>query len=88
MAGNKNIVRYNGQCPVCGSADGTIIKSADGKYRNMCRVMGCPAFYKPAPFDGYSEQEEAANPFESELFKDGMTVGQYLRGRSCEVVSA
>lgn len=39
---------YDGKCPICGSTDGMIGKGHDGKFRNMCRVMGCPAFYIPA----------------------------------------
>ena len=79
---DKTVVGFNGVCPICGSSDGMIVKSADGRFRNMCRVMGCPAFYRVAPTDGYSTQEEAANPFESELFKDGITGEEYLKGRN------
>ena len=78
----SSVVGYNGKCPICGSADGMIQKGTDGRFRNICRVMGCPAFYRPAPYDGYEAKDEAANPFESSLFAvDGMTVKQYLHGR-------
>lgn len=73
-------VRYDGVCPLCGSRDGTEIKGKDGKFRNLCRVMGCPAMYKPLPLAGYSSAEDAANPFESDIIKAGMTVSQYLGG--------
>lgn len=47
---DSNIVRYDGVCPICGSQDGMVVKGKDGKYRNICRVMGCDAMYKPTPF--------------------------------------
>lgn len=77
-----NIMGYDGVCPVCGSKDGMIVHASkgDGKYRNMCRVMGCPAFYMPSPIVGFDTVEDCRNPFESALFKAGpMTVGQYCR---------
>lgn len=74
-------VRYDGVCPLCGSRDGTVIKGKDGRYRNMCRVMGCPAMYKPLPIVGYSSAENAADPFESDIIKEGMTVSEYLTGK-------
>lgn len=36
--------------------------------------------YKPLPLAGYSSAEDAANPFESDILKAGMTVSQYLGG--------
>lgn len=78
------IVGYNGQCPLCGSADGMIQRGSDGRFRNICRVMGCKAYYRPAPFDGYDTQEDAANPFESALLKEGINVWQYLHGKDSE----
>lgn len=62
----KNLVGYDGKCPLCGSIDGTIIQGNDGKYRNMCRVMGCPAFYFPAPAVGFDTADDCRNPFETE----------------------
>ena len=77
-----SLVGYNGVCPICSSADGTIVQNKDGRYRNICRRFGCPAFYRPAPFDGYSKQEDAVSPFDSDLFngREGVTVDQYMNG--------
>ena len=44
----------------------------------MCRVMGCPAMYKPLPPVGYDSAEDAHNPFESAVIKKGMMVSEYL----------
>lgn len=62
-------IGYNGVCPLCGSVDGMIVKGADGRFRNICRVMGCPAFYQPAPFEGYTTEDDARNPYDSDLIK-------------------
>lgn len=76
-----SVVGYNGVCPLCGSMDGMIVKGADGLFRNICRVMGCPAFYLPAPFEGYTTKDDAQNPSESNLIQDGTcTIGRYLKG--------
>lgn len=74
----KGAVDYDGKCPLCGSSDGTIIRGADGKYRNMCRVMGCPAFYLPAPAVGFDSPDDCRNPFETEYVKKGVLVSEYL----------
>ena len=71
-------VRYDGVCPICGSRDGMIIQSGDGKYRNLCRVMGCPAMYLPAPLVGFDKIEDCQNPFDSELITNGITIGEYI----------
>lgn len=75
---NEIFVRFDGVCPLCGSRDGTVVKGEDGRYRNMCRVMGCPAMYKPLPPVGYDSAEDAHNPFESAVIKKGMLVSEYL----------
>ena len=81
MAENAPIVGYDGKCPLCGSFDGTIVRESDGKFRNICRVMGCPAFYRPAPFEGHSSIDDVRNPEASELIKNGdCTIGRYLNG--------
>ena len=77
----SNIVRYDGVCPICGSQDGMVIKGADGKYRNICRVMGCPAMYRSAPFAGFDSPDEAVNPWETALVKSEITVGEYITGK-------
>lgn len=71
-------VGYDGVCPLCGSIDGTIIQGADGKYRNMCRVMGCLAFYRPAPAVGFDNPDDCRDPFNTEYVKKGVTGGEYL----------
>lgn len=80
---DSNIVRYDGVCPICGSQDGMVVKGKDGKYRNICRVMGCDAMYKPTPFVGYDKPEDAANPWDTDLVRNGITIGEYLTGK-CE----
>lgn len=71
-------VGYDGKCPLCGSSDGTIIQGPDGKYRNLCRVMGCPGFYRPAPAVGFDKADDCRNPFETEYVKNGVRVSEYL----------
>lgn len=81
MSEEKKIVDYNGVCPICGSMDGMIIHGTDGKYRTMCRVMGCPAWYKPSPRVGFTSEDDCRNPFDSEYLKDAeMTVAEYVLG--------
>jgi hypothetical protein len=58
MSEERTFAGYDGKCPVCGSGDGTIIQGADGKYRNLCRVMGCPLFYHPAPAVGFDTADD------------------------------
>lgn len=70
------IVSYDGRCPLCGSADGSIVRGVDGKYRNICRAMGCPAGFWPAPRKGYDTIEEARDP---EVPAD-YSVERYLNG--------
>lgn len=77
-------VGYDGKCPLCGSTDGTILQGADGRYRNMCRVMGCPAFYRPTPAVGFDSADDCRNPFESEYVKRGVRVSEYLNGEKKE----
>ena len=74
----KSIEGYDGKCPLCGSIDGTIVQGADGKYRNTCRVMGCPAFYLPCPRVGFDTADDCRNPFETEYIKSGARVSDYL----------
>lgn len=74
----KGAVGYDGECPLCGSCDGIIVQGTDGKYRNMCRVRGCPAFYTPAPAVGFDTADDCRNPFESEYLKKGVRVSEYL----------
>lgn len=82
---NKNPVGYDGVCPVCGSVDGMIIFGNDGKYRTMCRVMGCPAMYRPCPIIGFDAIEDCRNPFDSEYLKDGtVRVEEYVSGKNAE----
>ena len=75
---------YDGKCPICGSTDGMIGKGHDGKFRNMCRVMGCPAFYRPAPAVGFDTIEECRDPWSSTYLKDRETMSayEYLTGQS------
>lgn len=81
MENNVEVVGYNGKCVLCGSSDGMIQKGQDGKYRNICRVMGCKAFYRPAPYDGYDFQNDVSNPFETKLIDEEIkTVHGYLFG--------
>ena len=78
----NNFAGHDGRCPVCGSGDGTIIKGADGRFRNMCRVMGCPLFYCPAPAIGFDTADDCRDPFETEYLKAGtVTVEEYKTGR-------
>jgi len=71
-------MEYNGICPICGSQDGTIIQGADGKYRNICRVMRCPAMYIPTPYIGFDKIEDCQNPFETDLIANGITIEEYI----------
>ena len=64
------IVAYNGVCPLCGSRDGTV-KEVDGRFRVMCRMMGCKAMYRPCPAEGYPKIEDTTDPWSSDLMKDG-----------------
>lgn len=80
MAQTTEIVSYVGVCPLCGSQDGMVQKGEDGRYRNICRVLGCKAYYRPAPFDGYDTQKDAENPFDSPLLLSGCTGMRYLYG--------
>ena len=85
MGNNKTAVAFDGVCPVCGSIDGTIIHGKDGKYRTMCRVMGCPAWYKPCPVIGFDTEGDCRNPFDSEYLKDGtVSVEEYVSGKITE----
>lgn len=67
----SEIVGYDGACPICYSGDGTIIKGEDGRFRNMCRVMGCPAMYVHAPAVGFDTAEDCRNPFDTDYLKSG-----------------
>lgn len=81
----SKVIGYNGLCPICGSGDGMIQEGYDGKIRNVCRFMGCPAMYKPAPFEGYNDVKFAIDPFSSELLSKGdCTVEKYLYGEKNE----
>lgn len=82
---SSNIVGYDGKCCLCGSGDGTIIKGSDGRYRNMCRVFGCKAWYLHCPATGFDTIEEVRNPFDSNLIKRGCTNGFYLYGKTKSV---
>lgn len=75
-------VRYDGTCPLCGSGDGTIVKGADGRFRNICRVLNCSAHYIPAPAVGWDTDEIAHNPWGQPLLTKGITVGEYIRGEA------
>lgn len=76
------ITGYDGVCPICGSRDGTIIFGQDGRYRNICRVMGCPAMYCPSPAVGFDSADDCRNPFETEYLKSGeVTVENYIYGK-------
>lgn len=81
---SKDIIGYTGVCPICGSQDGMIIKCADNKYRNMCRVISCPAMYHPTPFIGFDTQKDCENPFDSELLQNEITVYRYIYGKEKE----
>lgn len=79
------IVDFDGVCPVCCSIDGMIIRGKDGKYRTMCRVMGCYARYKPCPIIGFDSIEDCRNPFDSKYLKDGtVSVEEYVSGKNTE----
>ena len=83
MKGTTNIMGYDGVCPVCGSTDGMIVHASkgDGKYRNMCRRIDCPAFYMPAPIVGFDNVKDCRDPWESDYFKNNaVTVAMYCRG--------
>lgn len=75
------IVNYNGVCPICGSIDGTIVLCEDGRYRNMCRVMGCPAHYQHAPYVGFDTEDDCRHPFDTDYLKsENVTIGEYITG--------
>lgn len=74
------IVAYDGQCAVCGTFDGMVQRGSDGRFRVICRRMGCPAYYLPSPHEGYPRIEDTVAPFDSELLSHGCTVERYLRG--------
>ena len=81
MENEKEFAGYDGKCPICGSGDGLIIEGKDGRFRNMCRVMGCPLWYKLAPAVGFDTEDDCRNPFETEYLKHGtVTVGEYMAG--------
>lgn len=85
MEDKKTALGFDGVCPVCGSIDGMIIHGNDGKYRTMCRVMGCAAWYKPCPQIGFDTEEDCRNPFDSEYLKDGtVSVAEYVLGKKME----
>lgn len=76
---NTNVVGFDGVCPLCGSSDGMIIRGNDGRYRNMCRVMGCSAWYIPSPVVGFEKENDCRDPFESEYLKtETITIGDYI----------
>lgn len=82
---HKKPAGYEGKCPLCGSGDGTIIEGPDGRFRNICRVRGCPLWYKPAPAVGFDTADDCRNPFETEYLKHGtVTVGEYMTGKKEE----
>ena len=79
MPNENSPIDYDGHCIFCGSEDGTIVKGPDGKYRNMCRYMGCPVFYRAVPVFGFDTVEECRDPANSPAVKGvEMTVGQYI----------
>lgn len=81
MENEKNIVAFDGHCPVCGSRDGLIVQGPDGRFRNVCRVMRCPLMYIPAPAVGFDTADDCRNPFETEYLKSGtVSVGEYKTG--------
>lgn len=78
---NSCIVSFNGVCPLCGSSDGMIIRGNDGRYRNICRVFRCKAWYIPAPATGFEKESDCRRPFASEyLTSETVTVREYLFG--------
>lgn len=85
MADERIFAGYDGKCPVCGSADGMIIEGADGRFRNMCRFMGCPLHYLPTPAVGFDTADDCRNPFETEYLKAGaVSLGEYITGKKAE----
>lgn len=77
----KAFESYDGKCPICGSGDGLIIEGLDGRFRNLCRNINCPLFYKPVPAVGFDTADDCRNPFETEYLKHGtVTVGEYMSG--------
>lgn len=74
------IVGHDGVCAICGSRDGQIVLTGDGRYRNICHNYGCKAYYCAGPHEGFESVEDVRNPDESALIKGGCTVGRYLRG--------
>jgi hypothetical protein len=85
MADERTFAGYDGRCPVCQSGDGLIIEGADGRFRNMCRVMGCPLYYCPAPAVGFATADDCRKPFETEyLTKGPVTLNEYRTGKKAE----
>ena len=81
------LVAYNGVCLICGSTDGMVVECDDERYRVICRVCSCPAYYTPAPVAGYKLLEEAQNRNLGYNALTGgddqveLTYGQYLFGK-------
>ena len=76
---SSGVVGFNGVCPLCGSSDGMIIKGNDDRYRNMCRVLGCKAWYIPAPAVGFEKENDCREPFETDYLKsETVTIGEYI----------
>lgn len=85
MENERKPAGYDGECPVCGSRDGTIIQGADGRFRNMCRVMGCPCYYRPCPAVGFDTADDCRHPFETEYLKPGtVSIGEYINGKKAK----
>lgn len=85
MENEKNFAGYDGMCPACGSGDGIIIQGKDGRFRNFCRVMGCPLMYLPAPAVGFDTADDCRNPFETAYLADGsVSIREYKTGKKTE----
>lgn len=80
MENEKNIAGYNGRCPICGSGDGMIIRGKDDRFRNVCRVMGCPFFMCPTPAVGFESAEDCVDPRVTKYFKN-VTIKEYKTGK-------
>ena len=82
MLNDKTPAGYDGRCPVCGSSDGTIIQGRDRRFRNICRVMGCPLYYTPAPGVGFDTADDCRHPFETEyLNARPVSIQEYITGK-------
>lgn len=82
MENEKNTAGYDGKCPICGSGDGIIIQGKDGRFRNICRVMGCPLCLIPAPAVGFDTADNCRAPFDTEYLKAGtVTTQEYKTGK-------